>query len=382
MEQGVRFVHTADWQLGLHARHIPDEERAEVRSARYDTVRRIAEVAREGEADFVVVAGDVFEHHQLDRAPLQRSFEALRSFSCEVYLLPGNHDPYTPEALYRSDWWARECPAHVKVLSARRPIELPRATLLPCPLLERHSYDPTAWLNASVGGADRVRVGVAHGGVEEILRGLTGDDEVEVHNNIPIDLTERAQLDYLALGDWHGRLKVNDRTWYSGTPEPTRFKERDPGHVLFVEVDRPRAQPRVSAHRVARFTWHRIAATLTTADHVAALERELDEVPNRAETLVELTIDGRLDLTLRARLEHELLDRYRGRFKHLRVRDERLAVRLTDGDLASLPREGWIGRVVERLRAGVEGHSADECEEALRVLHDLHARTVSNGVAR
>lgn len=382
MDRGTRFVHTADWQIGLHARHIPDDERGEVRAARYDTVRRIADVAREGEADFVVVAGDVFEHHQLDRVPLQRAFEALRAFPCEVFLLPGNHDPYTPDALYRSEWWARECPSHVKVLATRKPIELPSATLLPCPLLERHASDPTSWLGPSVGPADRVRVGVAHGGVEEILRGLSGDDELEVHNPIPMGLADRARLDYLALGDWHGRLRVNDRTWYSGTPEPTRFKEKDPGHVLFVEIDAPRAAPKVSAHRVSRFTWHCIAATLTTADHVAALERQLEEVPNRVDTLVELSLDGRLDLGLRARLEHELIPRYRGRFKHLRVRDEKLAVRLTDADLQSLPQDGWIGRVVESLRAGTVDASPDDCQEALRMLHDLHARAVATGGVR
>ncbi len=382
MDRGTRFIHTADWQIGMHARHVPGDEGAAVRFARYDTVRRIADVARDTEADFVVVAGDVFEHHQLDRVPLQRSFEALRAFPCEVYLLPGNHDPYTPDALYRSDWWARECPPHVKVLTQRRPLDLPTATLLPCPLLERHSHDPTAWLGPNVGPSDRIRVGVAHGGVLDILQALAGDEEVEVHNDIPAGLADRARLDYLALGDWHGRLRVNERTWYSGTPEPTRFKERDPGHVLSIEIERPRAQPKVTAHRVAKFTWHRIASTLATADHVAALDRQLAELPNRNDALVELTLDGQLDLQLRARVEHEILVRYRGIFKHLRVRDERLGVRLTDSDLAALPHEGWVGKVIERLRAGVEGYTAEDCQEALRVLHDLHARTVAVGGTR
>ena len=97
---------------------------------------------------------------------------------------------------------------------------------------------------------------------------------------------------------------------------------------------------------------------------------------------MELSLDGRLDLGLRARLEHELLPRYRGRFKHLRVRDEKLAVRLTDADLQSLPQEGWIGRVVESLRAGTVDASPDDCQEALRMLHDLHARAVATGGVR
>ena len=163
MERGTRFIHTADWQIGMHANQIPGDRGAAVRLARYDTVKRIADVARDAEADFVVVAGDVFEHHALDRVPLQQAFEALRSFHCDVFLLPGNHDPYTPDALYRSEWWRRECPSQVRVLHARRPLDVGTATLLPCPLLERHTHDPTAWLGSAVGPSDRVRVGVAHG---------------------------------------------------------------------------------------------------------------------------------------------------------------------------------------------------------------------------
>ncbi len=382
MAEGARFIHTADWQLGLHAHHVPGDAGAEVRGARTETVRRIAEVAREAEADFVVVAGDVFDHHQLDRVPLQRAFEALRGFSCAVYLLPGNHDPFTPDALYRTEWWTRECPPHVHVLGARRPRDHGNATLLPCPLLERHSLDPTAWLNARVGPQDRIRVGVAHGGIREILQAMTQDTEAEIHNDIPIGLADGAGLDYLALGDWHGKVKVNDRTWYPGTPEPTRFKEKDPGHVLLVEVDRPRSLPRVTPHRVARFTWHKIERTLLTAEHLASLEQEIDDLPNGQDTLVELELKGQLDLRLTARLRQEVIPRSKGRVKHLRLRDEALTVRLTDADLASIPQEGWVGRVIARLQAGVEGYSPEACQEALRVLHELHAQTESAGGAR
>lgn len=381
MDLGTRFIHTADWQIGMHANQIPGDRGAAVRLARYDTVKRIADVARDAEADFVVVAGDVFEHHALDRVPLQQAFEALRSFHCDVFLLPGNHDPYTPDALYRSDWWRRECPPRVKVLHARRPLDVGAATLFPCPLLERHTHDATAWLGPTVGPPDRVRVGVAHGGVREILQKLTNDEDGEWHNDIPASLSTRARLDYLALGDWHSRMMVDPRTWYSGTPEPTRFKERYPGDVLVVEIDRPRAEPRVTHRRVARFTWQRIASTLHTADDVAALERQLEEVPDRSNTLVELTLEGRLDLTLRAKVA-DLVGRYRGRFADLRDRDERLFVRLADGDLDQLPREGWVGQVIDRLRKGVEGYSADECEEALGLLHDIHRRVAGGGAAR
>lgn len=55
--------------------------------------------------------------------------------------------------------------------------------------------------------------------------------------------TSRADLDYLALCDWHGQVRVNDWTWYSGAPEPDRFKHQTPGQALVVSIAGPGAVP-------------------------------------------------------------------------------------------------------------------------------------------
>ena len=82
-----------------------------MRRARIAVIERIASVAKDADADFVVVAGDVFEHHALHRENTQRTSQALHAFQCPVSLLSGNHAPYTLDALYRTEWWRQECPA-------------------------------------------------------------------------------------------------------------------------------------------------------------------------------------------------------------------------------------------------------------------------------
>lgn len=380
MDLGTRFVHTADWQIGLRAAHIPGDDGAAIRNARFEVVERIAGVAKDADADFVVVAGDVFEHHGLRRESLQRTFEALRTFRCPVFLLPGNHDPFTPDALYRTEWWERECPDTVRVLGRREPLDVGRATLLPSPLLERHTQDPTAWLTDRVGPRDRVRVGVAHGAVKEFLAGKVAPDEI--HNDIPLGLADRARLDYLALGDWHGKMKVNERTWYSGTPEATSFSETQPGEVLVVAIDGPGAAPQVTPTRVARYDWRCIERTLFTADDVAALERELADLPDRRTTLVEVVLRGQLDLTLYGRVHTELRRTYEGRFHHIRFRDADLQVKLTDSDVDRLPHDGWMGKVVQRLRAGIENERPEDCQRALHELYRLHLTLRTAGGVR
>lgn len=54
----VKFIHTADWHLGMQAHFLPDEARSRYARDRFDAVRRIAELAREEGCAFVVVAGD------------------------------------------------------------------------------------------------------------------------------------------------------------------------------------------------------------------------------------------------------------------------------------------------------------------------------------
>ena len=58
----MRFVHTADWQIGMKAAHV-GKAAEKVRSARLETIRRIQHLARESNAEFVLLAGDTFEDH-------------------------------------------------------------------------------------------------------------------------------------------------------------------------------------------------------------------------------------------------------------------------------------------------------------------------------
>src|SRR3546814_16470526 len=75
-----------------------------------------------------------------------------------------------------------------------------------------------------------LRIGLAHGSIRDF--GPQG----ETKNQIAPDRARRSNLDYLALGDWHGALRVDGRTWYAGTPEIDRFQRHDPGQVLVVEL--------------------------------------------------------------------------------------------------------------------------------------------------
>src|SRR5277367_6293525 len=99
----MRFVHTADWQLGMTRHFLAGEAQPRYSAARRDAVADLRSLVADVGAEFVVVAGDVFEHNQLSPQVVSQSLEAMRAIGIPVYLLPGNHDPLDASLVYTDD---------------------------------------------------------------------------------------------------------------------------------------------------------------------------------------------------------------------------------------------------------------------------------------
>ncbi len=361
----MRFLHTADWQLGLKLAFIPGDRGAEARLLRFVAVGRLVELAHAHAVDGVLVCGDVFDDNAVGQEVLQRAREALAGFApLPVLLLPGNHDWADPRgALARLD-----AGGHVRVCAAREPLPLGDGTVWPCPLARRHERDdPTAWLPAAPDDG-RPAVVMAHGGIIDFAAlARDGADaaaaDPETPNLIDAGAVLERGYDYLALGDWHGALAAGPRVRYPGTPEPTRLKERDPGRALLVEIPARGAEPAVEALPVAATSWTRWRRALDGGDAVAALAAELAALERPSRTVLGLELEGSLPLAAQTRLE-EVLAAWSERLLHLRVDSARLAVAPSTADLEALRADPLLARIVDRLLAGGE--------EDLPALHLLH----------
>ena len=282
----MKFLHTADWQLGMKAVHLRDKAEA-ARSARFQAARRILEIARTAKVDFLILAGDTFEHHGIARAKVREVASMLAQASCPVYILPGNHDPASPGSVWEDGCWAAA--KSVFLLLRNQPVEIPGGTLYPCPALTRTSVaDPTAWIPPSSGSG--YRIGVAHGAVR-------GHVEMEPCYPIPADAAARLQLDYLALGHNHSTATYDGgsgvvRMAYSGTHEPTKFGERNSGNVLLVDIDAPGAAPRIDTIPSHVLDWQTLDRSIRCAADIAAVAAELDALSDPEHLLVRCVLKG------------------------------------------------------------------------------------------
>ncbi len=374
----MRFIHTGDWQLGMTRHFLNGDAQPRYSAARRDAVSALGALAAETGAEFVVVAGDVFEHNQLAPRVVSQSLEAMRSIGIPIYLLPGNHDPLDASSVYTSALFTAERPDNVTVLDRSGVHDVrPGLQIVAAPW---RSKAPTADLVADVLDgvvADGVtRILVAHGGVDA-LDPDSADPSVirlqRVH-----DALGSGVVHYVALGDKHSRTRVGDtgRIWYSGSPEVTNYEdvEHDPGHVLVVDIDEydPARAVTVTAHRVGLWRFVTLPRSVDSGRDVTDLDINLDLLPDKDRTVVRLALTGSLSVTDRAALD-ACLDRYSRVFASLRIWERRsdLAVVPEDGEFADLGIGGFAAAAVEELVAtarSADGEAAADAQAALALL--------------
>jgi DNA repair exonuclease SbcCD nuclease subunit len=382
----MRFVHTADWQLGMTRYFLNGEAQPRYSAARREAVAALGPLAAEVGAEFVVVAGDVFEHNQLPPKIVSQSLEAMRAIGVPVYLLPGNHDPLDASSVYTSPLFMAECPGNVTVLDRAGIHEVrPGLQIVAAPW---RSKAPTTDLVGDVLDglpADGVtRIVVGHGGVDLFE---PDRDKASLIRLAALEAAlARGAVHYVALGDKHSRTQVGKtgRVWYSGAPEVTNYDhiESDPGHVLVVDVDEQDAQHpvRVDARRVGRWRFVSMRFTVDSSRDITDLGLNLDLMPDKDRTVVQLALTGSLTVTDKAELD-ACIDKHTRLFAALTSWGSQtdVAVVPADGEFDDLGIGGFaaaaVGELVATARDG--GEQADDARAALALL----LRLVDRGAA-
>ena len=377
MASAISVIHTADWQIGKAFANIPGDAGAMLREQRFQAIRRIAEVARDRAVDAVLVAGDVFDGNAIKDETIRRAMSAMEGFSGPWVLLPGNHDAALAESVWtRMVRWG--VPDNLLLATSPEPIVLAdgRMVILPAPLRrKRETVDLTEWFDAAETPAAAIRIGLAHGSVANRL-----PEEAEANNPVADDRADRARLDYLALGDWHGTREIAPRTWYAGTPEPDRWKENDAGNVLLVKIEGPGAQPSVERIAVGHFHWRRLEASVHSRADIESLTAALRHSGIPADRLVfALRLEGAVDLAIRVALD-DMLAQWRAQLRCLEVSDADLIARPSEDDLDRIDGGGFVRTAVDRLRARADDRGDADREAARLALLILYVEHVKAGL--
>jgi hypothetical protein len=380
----ITFLHTADWQLGKPYARVADvTKRSRLQNERFECLKRIGDAVRDHQAAFVLVAGDLFDSPSPVNATVARACEAIGRMGVPVIVIPGNHDHGGPGSLWEQAFFLsqrEQLAPNLRVLLTPEPVILENAVVFPAPLLRRQdNADPTAWIRSAFESpdfpTDLPRIVLAHGSIQGF--DSTQDDEDEEPkglNRIDLSRLPESEIDYIALGDWHGTKQVAPKGWYSGTPEIDRFpkgSDNDPGNILIVQSARGPA-PQVNQQATGNFRWNEFSHRFSEDQGFEAFRAELDGRIGQwgQDSLLKLSLDGSLGIETSLRLA-DLIEGLDARLLRMKL-ENRVSIAPAGEEiqaLANRPADPLISSVASQLIAISQGAEPEVARLALRELH-------------
>lgn len=362
----MRFLHTADLHLAKPFGRFGADTQAALRMARLDSLRRLGDAARIGEAEFILIAGDTFDAEAPPSKVVRRALDVMGDFvDLQWVLMPGNHD-----SLAAVDLWERierDKPDNVILALTPDIIEIgDQVAILPAPPTVRNpGVDLTDWM-ADAQTGQRFRIGLAHGGILDF-----GSEEGTVAVIQP-DRAEQSKLDYLALGDWHGQKSITPRTWYSGSPEADSFKGHAQAGALLVEIAARGDVPKVTPVPIGQFDWRLLALDFFAGTDPVQQLIEALPVSDRDKTLVRFEASGRLGLLEQSQLR-DMCYQIADDFHSFEVILDRLGIEQVVDDLDLIATGGALRAAADSLfeATDLQGRTAEEVQIAYVALTHL-----------
>ena len=185
----MKFIHSADWQLGKPFGRFDPDVRGALTEARFEAVDSLGRAAAEHGAQHIIVAGDIFDTEGPEDRTIVQAISRMDRHDCRWWLLPGNHDFARNGGLW--DRVRQRAGDKIVILSEPEPRMVEEQIwLLPAPLIHRHNLeDPTTLFDTMETPGARLRIGVAHGSIREF--GSRG----ETRNQIAPDRARLSNLD-------------------------------------------------------------------------------------------------------------------------------------------------------------------------------------------
>lgn len=214
----VKILHCADLHIGASESSIgirADNRRAET----LITFEKIVNLAKQNNVDILLIAGDLFNSNNIDKAFIDRCFECFDSIpDTRIVYAAGNHDPLNAESPFKT----RTLPQNLHVLDTD------------------DCYVEFADINTRVYGKSFKEVymqGSAKFSLDTdenyinlmCIHGELRSDLGSDYNSITSEFIKSSGMDYIALGHVHKRTDIgkigNTYVAYSGCPEGQGFDE-------------------------------------------------------------------------------------------------------------------------------------------------------------
>jgi exonuclease SbcD len=293
----IRIIHTADNHLGINYSNWKNKDAAQkVSEERFKALERIVQHTNSANADYLVIAGDLFENTSVKVAIIEKCVAVLKKSNVPVVIIPGNHDFYenADNKLWKSFLRMVEN-TEIILLNDYQPVLVESGEksvwFYPCFCDNKHSNTSRIhWVERSHEIAD-AHIGIAHGNLEGL--GLGADR----YFNMTKQQLLAKNLDLWLLGHihvpWPTQSSFNgERILMPGTHTPDGYGRIHPGGFFDIKFHDSQ-NIEVEWIESGAFRFYNLEFVLTHADDILALKKKLTSfIPES--TLIKIKLCGRL----------------------------------------------------------------------------------------
>ena len=216
----IKILHCADIhfdtpfkELGKKLSQVSKEELLEV-------FKKIINIVIDEQVDILLIAGDVFDNFTVNKTTIYFIASQLsRINNTQVFISPGNHDPYNSRSFYEiMDW-----PENVYIFKGElEKVDLEDLNLTVWGAAFNNQYEKkTLFRNVEIDNS-RINLMVIHG---EISNNISEN----IYNPIYLEDIKKSGMEYIAVGHRHefSGIKRDGKTFYaySGCPQGRGFDE-------------------------------------------------------------------------------------------------------------------------------------------------------------
>ena len=230
----MKFVHIADMHfdspfVNLSEKDIMGDLR---RLEQRKVFKKIIEYIKENNIKYFFISGDLYEHKYIKQSTIDyinKLFEEIPETN--IYIAPGNHDPYTKNSYYNKYNWSK----NVKIFGPKvEKIETQDANIYGYGFDDFYCSD-SGVENIEIEQTEKLNILIIHGNID----GSTIEDMQ--YNSMSKKMLQEKGFDYVALGHIHKKdynTEENQKIVYPGSTISLGFDELGEHGMIVGDVEK------------------------------------------------------------------------------------------------------------------------------------------------
>lgn len=292
----IKIIHTADNHIGISYNTVA-QAKSELVRERLESLKRIVDEGNKEKANYLVIAGDLFDVTKLNKSRTIEVIKVLKTFKEKVIIIPGNHDFYIDELDSLWQYFKMNVDAEKIVVLDQYEVFIDtvgdqEVRFYPAACRTLHSeQNMIGWVANEEKNGNAIHIGIAHGNVVGL-----GRDEDGKYFNMKVEELTGAGVDFWLLGHIHvpyptqDIVNTNPGFFMSGTHMPDSWKSTNIGNAWVIEVDGDK-NIKAKKFQSSKFIYKVIETELRSVVDIDLLKNELSNC-DKKNTAVRLNLTG------------------------------------------------------------------------------------------